>query len=168
MPLIDQYILSICEFFLIDSSFTIYIHCLEVFPELVVETEIYQSPFECSSWYQTLSEGVLTLHLQKGRLISPHNHWFSIKNFWEVKNISESFVNFCKRKPVISIDIETSEDLLPCGDGLSTRISWNFLCSFLDRYFWFSTLFCSHFKCIRIRFHKVNLNLKNATDLLTP
>ena len=62
VPLIHQAVSSTSEFLLVDSSLAVYIHCLEVLPELIVETKVDQHPFESSSRYQTLGQRICALN----------------------------------------------------------------------------------------------------------
>ena len=49
VPVIDQHILAIQEFSLVQSSLAIFVEGLEVLPELIVKPQVDQGPFECTS-----------------------------------------------------------------------------------------------------------------------
>ena len=138
VPLIHQAVSSTSEFLLVDSSLAVYIHCLEVLPELIVETKVNQHPFESSSRYQTLGQRICALNFLQAWLIGPHNNRFGVKNFRQFKNISESFVDFCNREPVVAVDIEVPEDFFSSLDGLFAGVSGDLLCLFFCA--------CSHSK----------------------
>lgn len=84
MPLIHQYVVSSSKLFLRDSSFTIHIHFLEVFPKLVVESQINEQKFKNCFGYEVFSIRFGLFNFGTRSLVCSHNDRLGFKQLRKV------------------------------------------------------------------------------------
>lgn len=118
---------SVHKLLLANSSIIGRLHCVKGQPKWVVLFEVNEKISELGLAHVIVPKSMSSFYLTLRCLVGSHDHWLGLEKLGQVKNISNTLIDFCKTEILVSIHIKLSKQYCSFFSWVSRYTCWDFI-----------------------------------------